>query len=187
MKPDAQPDKQARKFIDWKFIHLEKRRVMILACIFFWSILLCVVLNSWVLGSVTIKGDSMAPTFRHGERRMFHRWVYHLRPPARGEIVVVRDPYDSVKSIKRTVGMPEDEIQIRQGRVFINGEALEEPYLPEGTATLPGTWGSELYEIAKDRYFVLGDNRPVSYDSRTIGAVRRRNILGKVNTPIDRK
>jgi len=172
-----------RKFLDLKFVPEEKRQAFILVFILFWSVALGWGIHQWVLGSVTIQGNSMTPTLAAGERYFFHRWVYLFRDPERGEIVVLRDPYDSQSTIKRVVGLPGEFIQLKDGRVYVNQKQLKEPYLGHYTKSFGGALGDKLYQIGDHHYFVLGDNRWNSRDSRMIGAVDRDLIFGKINHP----
>jgi signal peptidase I len=139
------------------------------------------VFSHYVLQSVEVSGSSMFPTLHDSDRYFLNRWSYNFREPRRGEIVVVKDPTDGAYCVKRVVGMPGDSLYFENGRLFVNGEELAEPYLRRGTRTFtPERIQQELVACGKDRYYVLGDNRNNSFDSRFYGPIARENILGVV-------
>lgn len=135
--------------------------------------------SHFLLQSVRVVGVSMVPTLHDSDRYLLNRWVLYLRPPHRSEVVVLRDPADNGCSVKRVVAGEGDTVYFKDGYVYINGQRLEEPYLAAGTRTF-GRDGprEELFKCAPGQYFVLGDNRALSVDSRTYGPVPRQNILG---------
>jgi signal peptidase I len=156
------------------------RRALILACLFFWSVFSYVLISRFVLQTAAIVGDSMSPTFLDGQRHLILRWVPWLREPRRGEIVGLRVPGDDVYSVKRVIALPGEVIQIRGGRVYVDGQELIEPYLGREVPTFGGPLGGGLYEVAEGCFFVMGDNRTESLDSRFYGAVKREWIVGAV-------
>jgi len=158
----------------------EKRRSLILACLLFWSVISYRVISQYVVQATEIVGPSMAPTLADGERFIIQRWLYLLRKPRRGEIVAVRAPFPDDLSVKRIIGLPGERVRVRHGRVYVNDRELGEPYLAPHIVTLPGLLTTNTYEVAPDCYFVLGDNREVSEDSRFFGAVPREQILGRI-------
>ena len=105
--------------------------------------------------------------------------LYPFHPPNRGEVVVFRFPRDESRDfVKRVIGVPGDEVEIRDGRVFVNDRALQESYvLGSSNCSFPQTCQIHLKD---GEYFVLGDNRPASNDSRDWGPVRLDNIIGRV-------
>jgi signal peptidase I len=135
----------------------------------------------YVMQSVHVIGQSMSPTLHDNERYVLNRWVYHVRDPKPSEIVVLRDPADNCYAVKRIVAKQGDTVVVKKGHLFVNGKELQEPYLPEGTPTFPGPrYQEQMWICGVNQYFVLGDNRNNSADSRIYGAVSRQNILGMV-------
>lgn len=130
---------------------------------------------------VEVVGDSMLPTLQQSDHYLLKKWVYLFRKPRPLEVVVIVDPQDTGFSVKRIIAKEGDTVEVRQGEVFLNGGRLEEPYLRKGMVTQ--SWGEALgqvFVVGPDEYFVLGDNREVSVDSRVYGPVPRRNVLGLI-------
>ncbi len=139
-----------------------------------------------------VKGASMEPNFEDHEYLIIDELSYRLRAPERGEIAVFRYPNDpSQYFIKRVIGLPGETVTVTGGKVFITDTqgktyALDEDnYLASGVATA----GEKKTILGNDQYFVLGDNRPNSLDSRIFGPVPKKNIVGRVmlrGWPLDR-
>jgi signal peptidase I len=126
---------------------------------------------------VKVEGTSMTPSLSDQERIFVNKFVYRLEPIERGDIVVFHYPRDPSKSfIKRVIGVAGDRIRIDDGRVFVNGKALEEDYVSPEDADQ-----RSLAEIVvpPGHYFVLGDHRNMSNDSRDFGPVAAGYIYGK--------
>lgn len=139
--------------------------------------LLTIFLLFFVAQSYLVEGYSMEPTLSNGERVMIEKISYRFRAPKRGEIVIIKNPLAKKDIyIKRVVGVPGDFIEIKQGSVYLNGSLLEEDYIKEPVAF----WYSNEFLVPKDHVFVLGDNRNHSDDSRRIGPIPYKNVLGKV-------
>jgi len=135
----------------------------------------------FLLQSVTVVGVSMTPSLQDSQRYLLNRWIYHVRSPHCSEVVVLRDPSDNGYAVKRIIGMPGDSISIEHGDIFVNGLQVQEPYLVPGTRTFPASpVQRQSFKCAPDQFFVLGDNRNNSMDSRVYGPISRRNILGLV-------
>jgi signal peptidase I len=126
---------------------------------------------------VKVEGTSMMPSLEDQERIFVNKFVYRLEPIERGDIVVFRYPRDPSKSyIKRVIGMAGDTIRIDAGQVYVNGEPLDEDYVPAAYAdarSYPAT------VVPPRCYFVLGDHRSMSNDSRDFGPVNQSFIYGK--------
>lgn len=129
----------------------------------------------FVIGVSKVDGESMMPTLTNNETLVFFRLEKNYD---RGEIIAVDMPSGDYY-VKRIIGIPGDEIDIKDGKVLLNGQVLEEPYIQGTTQTT-----SEIVEfplvVPEDKYFVLGDNREHSTDSRAIGMVSKYAILGKI-------
>jgi signal peptidase I len=150
-------------------------KVYILAIYMVIGIALGLFVNSTILTKAEVSGDSMIPTYYDGDTVIVNR----LMTPERGDLVVVLE--DTGKYvIKRIVGMPGDEIQIKEGLVFINGKYYKEDYIYENNTDYSGGLAEEVIQLGTDEYFILGDNRTVSKDSRDIGPVTRDQVIGVV-------
>jgi signal peptidase I len=126
---------------------------------------------------VKVEGVSMMPGLEDQERIFVNKFVYRWEPIERGDIIVFRYPRDTSKSyIKRVIGVAGDRVRIVNGQVYVNGEALDEDYVPSDYAD--GRSYSELV-VPRNSYFVLGDHRTMSSDSREFGPVNERYIYGK--------
>jgi signal peptidase I len=138
-------------------------------------------ISRFLVQSVQVVGRSMVPTLYDSQHYLLNRWVYHLHAPRHSDVVVLRDPSDNGFSVKRIIATPGDSIHLKDGSVFINGCKLNEAYLAPGTPTFTDSkYRDQLILCGKDQYFVLGDNRLNSIDSRAYGPVPRRNILGLI-------
>ncbi len=138
--------------------------------------------QQYVLQTVQVSGPSMSPTLPDSNRYLLNRLIYHFREPKSEDIVVLRDPQDDGYAIKRIVATPGDSVYVRDGKIFVNGKPLAEPYLKPGTQTFAAPrYSSEFWVCGENRYFVLGDNRNNSADSRIYGAVPREKLLGTVS------
>ena len=137
---------------------------------------------------VKVEGTSMLPGLEDQERIFINKFVYHFNSIERGDIVVFHPPgVDAPKSyIKRVIGVEGDRVRIVDGRVYVNGRMLEEPYVPEDYKDIRSY--SET-KVPPHCYYVLGDHRTSSRDSRDFGPVDRQFIYGKavfVYWPMDK-
>lgn len=127
----------------------------------------------------------MEPSFYDHEYLIIDEISYRFNDPKRGDVIVFRYPLDPQEYfIKRIIGLPGEKIQIKEGKVYLynnenpTGKILEEAYLEEGMDTYSST--NEIISLDKDEYFILGDNRNASKDSRVFGPVKRSFVIGRV-------
>ncbi|MBE9098443.1 signal peptidase I [filamentous cyanobacterium LEGE 07170] len=148
------------------------------------SIVLALGLRAAIVEARYIPSGSMLPTLEINDRLIVEKVSYHFNDPQRGDIVVF-SPTDRLRQdnpdlrdafIKRIIGLPGEMVEITGGQVFINGESIEENYIPAEYAP-DYEWGPE--EVPEGEYLVLGDNRNNSYDSHFWGYVPKRNIIGR--------
>jgi signal peptidase I len=143
------------------------------------SVVLAVIVILFLYQPVKVEGTSMMPTLDDQERIFINKFVYrfHFSSVDRGDTVVFWFPGDPSKSyIKRVIGVPGDRVEVDHGTVIVNGQALVEQYVPSefrDDNSMPAK------TIPQDQYFVLGDHRSSSNDSRSWGMVPRRYIYGK--------
>jgi signal peptidase I len=164
------------------------------------AVVLALLIRTLIVQAFTIPSGSMMDTLLVGDYILVNKFLYGaelpivdwrmpgLRLPHRGDIIVFKYPQDEKRDfIKRVVGTPGDEVVIRGSQVLVNGRALDEPYIKQGPQPLghaggtycPYAYGCETTVVPADSYFVMGDNRDNSQDSRYWGFVRRDKIKGK--------
>lgn len=143
------------------------------------GVALGLLVRKYALGVSTVAGDSMQPTLMTGDRVLITRLDYLIGAPERGDVAQLEVPGRDGEYLKRVVGLPGETVEIIGGVVHINGQALDEPY-----ATLSDD--DFRVQLGEDEYFVLGDNRPVSYDSREedFGVISADCFRGKVRAII---
>ena len=141
------------------------------------AVLFCFFLIAFVAQAFRVQGTSMEPLLLDGERIVVNKFVYRFRPIERGDVVVFWYPRDpSVSFVKRVVALPGDLVEIRGGELVVNGLAVKEPYLP---ASFRDNDSHAPTEVRKGYYFVLGDHRRSSNDSRSWGEVPEKYIYGR--------
>ncbi len=148
--------------------------------------ILLVLFGTWVLITfvgqrTSVSGSSMEPTLHHGDQLILDKLSYHFSEPERFDIIVFPFQYEEkTYYVKRIIGLPGETVQIDlSGNIYINGEILEEDYGLE-PINFPGL-AQEPITLGEDEYFVLGDNRNNSSDSRdpSVGNIKRDDIMGK--------
>lgn len=136
-----------------------------------------------VVAPFRIASEAMTPTLHQGDVVLVNRWAYCLRDPRRFDIITFRSPRDARRQeLKRVVGLPHERLEIREGMVLIDGDAVSLPPALAGARwDNQGDYGSpgRPYEIPDDCYFMLGDNSAKSYDSRLFGCVPKIAVLGR--------
>ncbi|NLJ73527.1 MAG: signal peptidase I [Firmicutes bacterium] len=146
------------------------------------AVILALFIITFIAQSFLVEGSSMEPSLHHGQRLMVEKISYRIGEPKRGQIVVFKYPSDRRrKFIKRIIGLPGDEIMIRNGYLHLNGIRMEEDFIngpTYGTYSAP-TFGPVV--VPEDSYFVLGDNRRNSDDSRypDVGFVSQKDLVGR--------
>jgi signal peptidase I len=137
--------------------------------------------SHFIMQSVEVVGVSMQPTLNNAEHYFLNRWIYYLRSPRRGDVVVIKDPVDKGLSVKRIIATSGETVLVKEGMVTVNGNHLDEPYLSSGTRTFPdGPRREQQLHCKQGEFVVMGDNRMNSADSRSYGPVPRGNILGLI-------
>ena len=138
--------------------------------------LLIVFFRTFLFQNYIVEGNSMVETLHPQDRLIVSRISYILGEPQRGDIIVFQYPYDPERDfVKRVIGLPGETVAIQNGVVFINGKPLP----PEDYVKLPSYDSMSSTTLAEDEYFVMGDNRAGSSDSRSWGALKDNNIIGK--------
>lgn len=146
-------------------------------------VIIVTVLFDLVIPRSLVDGQSMEPTFQHEDRLVISRMNYLLGKPDHGDIVVFnaivpRDAEMGIMLIKRVIGIPGDTVEIREQEIWLNGEQLDEPYIYEACSIMRCRNG--IWQLGEDEYFVMGDNRNHSNDSRSFNAVPYDHIVGRV-------
>ncbi len=139
------------------------------------ALLIALLLNMFVVQPTKVRGQSMEPTLHSDEYLLVEKISYRLRAPRRGDVVVFKYPRDESENyIKRVIAVPGETVEIVSGKVYVNGQALVEPYLLQlPRESMPAT------RVTEGRLFVLGDNRLNSNDSRAFGMVDASEIVGR--------
>jgi signal peptidase I len=130
-----------------------------------------------VTARAIVDGPSMQPTFYTGDLVIVNRAAYFFSAPQRGDVIVLHNPRSAHSDdlIKRVIGLPNETVELRDGRVYINGTLLEEPYV----RAFCGLGCNGQWTLSATQYFVLGDNRPQSYDSHNFGPIEQHLIVGQ--------
>ena len=141
------------------------------------AVVVCVLLITYVVQAFKVQGTSMSPELKDGERILVNKFLYYFGEIERGDVVVFWYPEDPQLSfIKRVVALPGETVEIRSGAVFVNGRLIDEPYVSGANADLRSF---PPHEVRPGHFFVLGDNRKGSNDSRSWGLVPERYVYGK--------
>ena len=169
--------RRRRAWFDWRFVKGESRRAYRLAFLLFWSLLLYFFCQRYVVTMGIVTDRSMLPALAPGNYVLVNKYIYHVSRPKRGDIAVIRPRVQgSEEYVKRVIGLPGETVLIRSGHVYIDGRRLVEPYVLSPTLPDAGP-----YRLGKEQYFVLGDNRPESDDSRFFGPVELKDLEGKIS------
>jgi signal peptidase I len=141
------------------------------------SLAIIIPVRYYLMQPFYVKGASMEPNFYNYEYLVIDELTYRFNDPARGDVVVLHNPKDPDQFfIKRIIGLPGETIEVKNHHVLINGTTLDEtPYLDETVET----WGNQKVSLGEDDYYVMGDNRSESLDSRVFGAVSKDDFIGR--------
>lgn len=183
--PDLYPGNEPQENLNDE---VHERGILSKIALFFLEIIKIAVLAGITIGLVRyflfkpfyVKGQSMEPTFYEQDYLIIDEISYRFREPERGEIIVFKSPINTDFYLKRVIGLPGERIKIENNKVIIynqenpRGFVLPEVYLEEETP------GSVSITLGDDEYFVLGDNRDASFDSRRFGAIKKESMVGRV-------
>ncbi|MFH1030345.1 MAG: signal peptidase I [bacterium] len=147
------------------------------------SLAIILPIRYFIIQPFYVKGASMEPNFYDKDYLIINEFTYRVSAPQRGDIVIFKNPRNTKEFfIKRIIGLPNEKIKIYDNKIFLHnteypdGAMIEEIYLPEGSDTR----GNEIVELEENEYYVLGDNRNHSLDSRVFGPINKDLMIGKV-------
>jgi len=142
----------------------------------FVALILVLILRTFVFSASVVEGESMSPTLEHGNKIIFNKFVYLIGEPERNDVIIIQRPLKNY--VKRVIGLPGEVIEIRNHILYIDDKAYEQSYISEEAILNTGNFGP--IEVPKDSYFVMGDNRSISKDSRNgLGFIDSEHIIGK--------
>lgn len=168
-------DKRKKKPLLWRVL----KKIFNVGLFLLAVLALTYILSAFVAQRIMVHNVSMQDTLTEGDTLLMDKMLYRIRDPKRYEIICFNSNYEREGLIKRVIGLPGETIQITDGMIFINGNQMADV---EGLPKVddPGRASMEIH-LAEDEYFVIGDNRPMSIDSRSeeVGNVNRKDIIGK--------
>lgn len=132
------------------------------------------IIRTFIVTPAIVEGASMDYTLEDGQLVFINKFVYNVKDIERFDIVVLENEEDNDRIIKRIIGLPNETIEYNNNQLYVNGKLIEQPYEVKNTEDF-------TVKLSKDEYFVLGDNREVSKDSRMLGAFNKKDIVGRVN------
>ncbi|WP_407703073.1 signal peptidase I [Virgibacillus tibetensis] len=140
------------------------------------AVLIAFFIRSFIFATSIVEGESMNPTLESGERVIFNKAIYLINEPSRGDIVIIQRPFKNY--VKRVIALPGETIEINGSNLFINGDKYEQSFLGEDAQRRTGNFGP--IHIPENSYFVMGDNRAISKDSRNgLGFIDEDDIIGR--------
>ena len=140
------------------------------------------IIRTFLFQPFVVEGSSMEPTMHNSQYLIVDKLTYNLTNPKRGEVIVFAAPdMSGADYIKRVIGLPGETVNIKDNKVYINGKELDQSFLPSDFKTYIGNDATTSLEtkLNADQYFVMGDNREHSHDSRAIGAISKDAIVGR--------
>lgn len=144
------------------------------------AVLSALLVIQFITAHTRIPSGSMIPTIQIGDHMLVNRIPYYYKDPIRSDIVIFEQ--DDINLVKRVIGLPGEEVDIIDNHIYINGEMLDESsYLAEGTFTYPFVYSDVTFPLVvpENEYFVMGDNRENSQDSRYFGTIKRETVFAK--------
>lgn len=167
--PRPAGDSLRRRPTGWQLLLYETLETIVLAAVI-WLVV------NFATARFVVDGSSMEPNFHTGQLLIVNRLAYRFGSLQRGDVIVFQYPGNTADDyIKRVIGLPGENVAIKGGKVYVNGQVLDEPYLPPDATILY----DQEWVIPPDSYFVLGDNRAHSSDSRSWGMLGKEFIIGK--------
>ena len=142
--------------------------------LFILVIIIIILLKIFIFNFILVKGDSMNPKYKNNDFMFLNKIIYSFKPIRRGEVIVLK--YRNNDLIKRVIGLPNDKIKVENGKLYINNKEVKENYINSYTAS----YDFDEITLKDNEYFVMGDNRYNSYDSRNFGTIMKNNIIGRV-------
>ena len=150
------------------------------------ALILAIILNAFIFSSSIVEGISMEPTLLDEDRIIFNKLIYIVSKPARGDIIIIKK--SNTNYIKRVIALPGETIEMKNHKLYINNNEQLTSFVDQHGDILTGSFGP--LEVPKDHYFVMGDNRLVSKDSRNgLGFIKHEDIIGRsefIIFPFDR-
>ena len=143
--------------------------------------IVAIVIRTFLIQPFIVDGSSMEPTFHNQEYILVDKLSYHFHNPKRGDVIVFHPPFREDNFIKRIIGLPGDTVEVRGEVVRVNGTVVTEPYVNPTANQMAATDGevaTTKVTLADDQYFVMGDNRDHSKDSRELGPIPRTRFIG---------
>ena len=137
-------------------------------------VMIIILLKIFIFNFILVKGDSMNPKYKNNDFMFLNKIIYSFKPIRRGEVIVLK--YRNNDLIKRVIGLPKDKIKVENGKLYINNKEVKENYINSYTAS----YDFDEITLKDNEYFVMGDNRYNSYDSRNFGTIMKNNIIGRV-------
>lgn len=140
------------------------------------AIVIAILLRTFIFSTSIVEGESMDPTLEDGERIIFNKIVYLVGKPARGDVVIIQHPFKNY--VKRIIALPGETVEMKNHELYINDEIYDQPFITEEAKNHTGNFGPLV--IPEKSYFVMGDNRAISKDSRNgLGFIDEKDIIGR--------